>query len=57
MKQVLEQLHAIENRGLLYYKWKATSLTTTILNKIKEIKLSITIYCIVVLAYLGIIKK
>jgi hypothetical protein len=57
MKQVLEMLHSIENRGLLYYKWKATSLTTTILNKVKEIKLSITIYCLVFLAYLGIIKK
>jgi hypothetical protein len=57
MKQVLEKLHGIENGGLLYYKWKATSLTTIILNKVKEIKLSITIYCLVFLAYLGIIKK
>jgi hypothetical protein len=57
MKQVLEKLHAIDNGGLLYYKWKATSLTNSILNKVREIKLSITIYCLVFLAYLGIIKK
>jgi len=54
--KVLENLRTIENGGFLYYKWKATSLTT-ILNKAKEIKLSITIYCVVFLAYLGIIKK
>ncbi len=56
MKQLID-LHAIENGGLLYYKWKAAYLTRRVIANVHSHVQILHIALCLLLVSIGILKK